>query len=72
MFSTLNNKLSIICRHVAVFQYKTGLFEFWQDHVYQTKNRIINRKWKNLTGHVGGGGEDGYIHHTSQAVEHIT
>ncbi len=44
-FSTLNNKLSIIGRCIPI--QKTGLFEFWQDHVYQAK-----MEFQIVTGHV--------------------
>ncbi len=53
----------------------TSLLEFWQDHVYQTKNRILNRKWQKYYWlcdlfkvlHMGRGG----VHHTSQIRNHI-
>ncbi len=47
IFSILNNMLSIICSHMQLYSNtKTGLFEFWWDLVYQTKNRIPNRMWQ--------------------------
>ncbi len=36
--------------YVAVFQYRDRLI--WILTVYQTKIRIPNRKWQNVTGHV--------------------